>query len=598
MFKKNLLKIACGALASLMVLSAAGCGGVGGGSRRPSGSKQVYFWAWADARQKEMYRELVEKFNETNEDGIFVTLVTDVVDEYEDSVRQALQGSSRNAPDILLTSEKGAYKYYAEEGFIDDMTDKVLELAETAGISDYDMSRFWYDVDSRSEDGANKKLYAIPKDVSPTVLYYNETLFEKAGVTVISVYEEDLAAFNSGEADARGKTKSDYGISSEVKSKGYFEADGKKFFNNRIAMSWDEMNTLAGLVKALDPDKNYGTYTEWWFNYAWSVGGDCCEWIPTDSGNYLGGYYDFTLMNDVANYIVADDVSEVTVNGTTYKAGEIIAYADRVDLSTYPSGDDVSGSSLSAAKDSHKVTAEVTALAGEGKLVELPSQKDAFVEFVRLGMPSNAEIIDGLNGYGVAPKSSTIGSLEGKIRYFINGTLGMVMDYQWYAPYILEKMEGVKVDVAPLPMYKEYDSDGNVAVHGVEAGHSASAGMCIASSSDMKEEAWKFIEFCLSEEGQTIQAKTGMYLPISESLRDSDAYNNSGKLPQNYDIFEKSASYQRAGDWWYLTDNSWISKWAVDLNDKVRNGNRTLTDFYNGDIYKDTFGLLLENTKK
>jgi len=47
-----------------------------------------------------------------------------------------------------------------------------------------------------------------------------------------------------------------------------------------------------------------------------------------------------------------------------------------------------------------------------------------------------------------------------------------------------------------------------------------------------------------------------------------------------------------------LTDNSWISKWAVDLNDKVRNGNQTLADFYDGDIYADTFNLLLERTQK
>lgn len=594
----NIKKVLCGFMATLMVASVAGCGSDGRGSARPTGDKQVYFWAWGDARQEEMYQNLVKAFNEKNEDGIFVNLITDVVDEYEDSVRQALQGDSRNAPDILLTSEKGAYKYYAEKGFIEEMTDKALELAKANSISDYDMSRFWYDVETGTEDGENKKLYAIPKDVSPTVLYYNESLFEQVGVTVISVSEEDLEAFNAGQADARGKTKSDYGISSEVKSKGYFEAGGKKFFNNRIAMSWDEMITLSKLIKAIDESKYYGMYTEWWFNYAWSVGGDCCEFIPTDSGDYKGGYYDFTLMNNVPNYIVADKVGEVTVNGNVYKAGEIISYADRVDMSTYPAAADLSGSSLVAAKDTHTVTAEVAKLAGEGKLVKLPSQREAFVEFVRLGMPSGAEIIDGLKGYGVAPKSSTIGALDGKIRYFINGTLGMVMDYQWYAPYILSSMPDAKVDVAPLPMYKEYDAEGNITVHGVEAGHSASAGMCIASSSDVKEESWKFIEFCLSEEGQKIQAETGMYLPIQETLRDSESYVKSGKLPQNYEIFEKAASYERAGDWWYLTDNSWISKWAVDLNDKVRNGNRTLSDFYNGDIYTDTFGLLLEKTQK
>ena len=592
-------KIMCALLAALMMVSAAGCGSKGGESSRPTGTKQLSFWAWGDARQEALYQKLVDEFNKEYEGKIKVNLVTDVVDDYEDTVRQALQGNSRNAPDVLLTSEKGGYKYYAEKGFIEDLTDEALALAKENGLSDYDLSRFWYDVEAGTENGDNKKLYAVPKDVSPTVLYYNESLFETAGITVISVFDEDLEAFNAGGADARGKTKSDYGISSEVKSKGYFESDGKKFFNNRIAMSWDELITVSGMIKGIEPSKYYGMYTEWWFNYGWTVGGDCCEYIPSDADGYKGGYYDFTLMSDVPNYIVSDTTAEVTVNGHAYKAGEIISYADRVDLSTYPAASDLSGESLSAAKDSHTITAEVQQLAASGSLVELPSQRDAFVEFVRLGMPADAEVYNGLNGYGVAPKSSTIGALDGKIRYFINGTLGMVMDYQWYAPYILSYMENQKVDVAPLPMYKEYDFEGNITVHGVEAGHSASAGMCIASSSDKKDEAWEFIKFCISEEkGQKIQAETGMYVPLQESLRESDTYVNSGNLPQNYEIFEHMASYETAGDWWYLTDNSWINKWAMVLNDKVRNGNKTLSDFYDESVYKDTFDLLLEKTKK
>ena len=121
----KLKRFLCGALVALMAVSPVGCGG-GSSSGRPTGDKQVYFWAWGDARQEEMYQNLVNTFNKTNKDGIVVNLVTDVVDEYEDSVRQALQGDSRNAPDVLLTSEKGAYKYYAEKGVIEYMTDKAL----------------------------------------------------------------------------------------------------------------------------------------------------------------------------------------------------------------------------------------------------------------------------------------------------------------------------------------------------------------------------------------------------------------------------------------------------------------------------------------
>ena len=49
--------------------------------------------------------------------------------------------------------------------------------------------------------------------------------------------------------------------------------------------------------------------------YGLSVGGDCLEFIPSESSEFIGGYYDFTLMNDVDNAIVADDVESVEING-------------------------------------------------------------------------------------------------------------------------------------------------------------------------------------------------------------------------------------------------------------------------------------------
>ena len=57
-------KLLCGALVALMAVSTVGCGG-GSSSGRPTGDKQVYFWAWGDARQEEMYQNLVNTFNKT-----------------------------------------------------------------------------------------------------------------------------------------------------------------------------------------------------------------------------------------------------------------------------------------------------------------------------------------------------------------------------------------------------------------------------------------------------------------------------------------------------------------------------------------------------
>ena len=149
---------------------------------------------------------------------------------------------------------------------------------------------------------------------------------------VFSVEAEDLEAFNGGGKDSRGKTKAEYGIAGDVKEKGYFvDGNGQKWFNNQVPMSWEECVALSTVVQTEVRAKNknenfYGYFTEWWFNYGWSVGGDCIEYVETDDSKYNGGYWDFTLMDPTPNFIVADDNAEgFTVNGTKYNAGEIIA---------------------------------------------------------------------------------------------------------------------------------------------------------------------------------------------------------------------------------------------------------------------------------
>ena len=77
-------------------------------------------------------------------------------------------------------------------------------------------------------------------------------------------------------------------------------------------MSWEETNACATHVQnymrnTLGDKNGYGYFTEWWFNYGWTVGGDFIQQIPTDNPDYRGYYYDFTLLDNTTNYIVADD---------------------------------------------------------------------------------------------------------------------------------------------------------------------------------------------------------------------------------------------------------------------------------------------------
>ena len=571
------------------------------GNYRPSDTvANVEFWINGDEYEFEVFGDLVERFNKKYEGKIKVKLVQKPSDGYETAVQQALSGEKL---DVFYVGDAG-YKSYAEQGLLYDITDLVANspIYDLSAIWSNVVTRYKYDVNTMLSGTESGRYYGVPKDIGPTVIYYNETEFENAGIKIISVAAEDLDAYNDGAKDDRGNTKADIGLSGvTVKEYGYFVANGQKYFNNQIPMSWAETVEVATILQNSMTNPNaYGYFTEWWFNYGWTVGGDCIQYIPTSDASHGGGWYDFTLADDTPNFIVADDTASVTVNGNSYKAGEIISYQDKLGLvSTSAAGDNYS----------KEITSEVLTLVEEGKLNQLPSQREAFTEFVRLAAKTNT-VVDTVNGvqlkgYGITPTPSSIGSDAGKTQAFAQGEIGMLVDGRWDVTYFRDSKSGINFtwDVCPLPMYREYDAEGfgverNVTVHGIEAGHSGSVGLCISNNSKVKNAAWVFIEYVASEEGQTAQAQKGFAIPLQKSLANSEVFLQSDQMPRNSKIFIKAAEIQGAGDWWYLTDNAWIDDWAGVLNGDVRNGKKSMTDFFNCKQFADTYGKLLKYTKK
>lgn len=577
------------------------------------GVTKVTFWANCDGVEKQVFDNIVKQFNAQYKGQIEVKMVPKSGSNYETLLTTSLAGS--NPPDVFYVGDSG-YKAYAEEGYLLNISDFI----STSSVYKLDTmwsnvtERYKYDTVTGLTNTESGSYYGVPKDLGPTVIYYNETYFKGAGIKIISVDEDGLAAFNAGGKDDRGQTKADVDIPSsvEVKEKGFFNIDGQWYFNNQIPMSWDETNTCAAMVQAYmrkskdeggaGKSNGYGYFTEWWFNYGWSVGGDCIQAIPTDNEDYRGYYYDFTLMDNTPNYIVVDSYEgSIKIGSNSYKAGEIVEYTDKVDLSAYGATPDVS--TLVANKGNYSITSEVLALVNEGVLNVLPSQREAFTEFVRIAAKTSTLVdeVDGekLYGYGITPYPSDIGGDSGKTNHFVSGQLGMLVDGRWNVTNFRNKMDGLfEWDVAPLPMYKEYDADGNVTVHGVEAGHSGSVALCISSKSKVSAAAWKFIEFCGSEAGQTLQANEGFAIPLQKDLANSEVFLQSTQNPRNSKIFLDATEYETAGDWWYLRDNQWIDDWANVLNGSVRNGTVTMTQFYNSNEYNNTYNLLIKYAKK
>ncbi|MBQ8802761.1 MAG: extracellular solute-binding protein [Tyzzerella sp.] len=543
MKKKSLM-----ALGLALLLGLTACGGSTGSTGKPKNDTvTLQFWGWGDDVEASVFQEITDQFNETvgKEKNITVKYVQKASSSYSSDTALALSGN--HTPDIVYVEDKYV-KSWADAGYLAqldsgefsgfDFTNENGEMWES-GISRY---RFDSETATSDEDAS---LWALPKDIGPTVLYYNSSYLKELGITEISVAEEELDAYNT----ANGTS---------YLAKGY-DADAR-VFNNRIAMAWDEVVELAKEMQKID-GCDYGYYNEWWYAYGWSVGGDVVEYMDE-------GYYKFTLNDKSANYIVKDDVESVEINGTTYKAGELISYTDKAAL-----------------KDTDKQN-----------LNELPSMYDAFLEFVALTAKEGSVVgtmSDGTDklGYGVSMGANSLGTADAE-DYFISGKFGMFVDGRWEVPTLRENMSesdkwgAGSWNVAPLPVYKEYDASGNVTVHGVAAGHSGSVGLAIADGSENKEAAFEFLKFVAGEEGQKAQSLAGFAIPNQTALsNDEEIFLQTSQDPANAIVFVEAAAVQRPGDWWSLTDSSWIDDWANYLNYTVRENKATVNEMF--DKYYD-----------
>ena len=211
----------------------------------------VTFWANCNDVELAVFADIVKQFNKNHEGEIYVKLVNKTGSSYSDNLGMTLQGSK--APDVFYVGDSG-YKEYAELGYLYDITDFV-NASDTYNVEEMwsDVAvRYKYDTKTGLTNTPDSRYYGVPKDIGPTVLYYNESHFKGAGITILSVDEKGLEAFNNGAPDDRGNTKSSLGLDGyTVKEQGYFEVNGRRYFNNQIPMSWKETKECAiiGLIK-------------------------------------------------------------------------------------------------------------------------------------------------------------------------------------------------------------------------------------------------------------------------------------------------------------------------------------------------------------
>jgi len=522
--RKRLLFICCLFLGVLTLYSC--------GEENSSGKTTITFFGWGNETEVALTEQFVNEYNES-QDEIYVKYTSIPSEDYATKIGNALR--SKNPPDVLIAGD-GEIKPWIELGGLASL-DEYLENSSVFDLSDFweeGQNRYLYNTETRMNGSGH--YYGVMRDLSPTVLFYNKTAFERVGITCISLSEEECL--------------NKYGVAA-----GYFEYEGKKYFNNQIAMNWEEMLELSKIntfntaseYRNASATTTYGIYYVNWFSLGWSVGANSLQFV--EGSNALGGHYEFSLNDTRPNYSVKEGKT-VSVGGKTYNAGELIDYG-HLDLLT--------------ASDKENC-------------YELPSALEAMQFYVDLSTK-----------YNVAPKPNFMNSTSSYSVFASGNQTAMIVDSR-YAVGIYRSLikpvgngNGFEWDCAPLPVHE----------HGIKAGHSGSLAYCISNKSRHKDEAFKFIEYINGEKGQIAFAEAGFTIPNTKTLSNSEHFLQSDKMPYNSKVFVDAAAYQTVGDWGFLPSKDWISPWANRLNGDVLNGKTSLKDAL--DASKDETQKVIDN---
>ena len=180
----------CTILASVSTL--VGCGG---NSSEAGGPTEVNFWGWGDPDEVEVFTKIVNTFNDKYKGQIKVNYTQRPSGSYADTLLVQLNG--KKGPDVYYVQDK-FIKQYATLGYCADLTDYVKNSTYTTKLDESDMfsdilSRYRYDTVTTTSN-SDDPLWAVPKDIAPTAVFYNKTHFKNAGITCISIPEETMKA--------------------------------------------------------------------------------------------------------------------------------------------------------------------------------------------------------------------------------------------------------------------------------------------------------------------------------------------------------------------------------------------------------------------
>lgn len=159
--KKNLLTVAGILGTSLLV----GCSG----GNQTSGT-EITFWHSMGGKGGEAINQLVEEFNDSQDD---IQVVAEFQGEYDDALNKLKSSAlSNSGPDIMQVYEIGT-KWMIDSGY-------ALPMQELIDEDGYDVSHLEENI--MDYYTVNGELYSMPFNTSTPILYYNKTAFEEVGL--------------------------------------------------------------------------------------------------------------------------------------------------------------------------------------------------------------------------------------------------------------------------------------------------------------------------------------------------------------------------------------------------------------------------------
>jgi raffinose/stachyose/melibiose transport system substrate-binding protein len=189
--RRTFLGLAAGSALGAFGLSACGTSGPaqpGGAASAPAtgggAAGTASMWALTGKPNEGIRKDSVDAFNKLGKGTIEVTFFQN--DPYKAKIRTAV--GAGQAPTLIFGWGGGILKSYADAGQVDDLTSW---LGENAAFKDQFIASTW------GAATIGDKFYAVPiQNTQPIVMYYNKSLFEKAGAQPPATWDDVMNLVN------------------------------------------------------------------------------------------------------------------------------------------------------------------------------------------------------------------------------------------------------------------------------------------------------------------------------------------------------------------------------------------------------------------